>query len=112
MKSFRIVSILLAACLCACSASDYGYDTDSDSSGDSSGGSGSSGDSSSGSYDYSFTCPGGYGREHTLPIPRGSCESEYKNYGETFGCNDVDNFNNAACSLESCAGGDFGCGDY
>jgi len=82
---------------------DYGYE-DSGSSGSSSGG--------GGSYDYTYTCPGGYGGGGTVPIPSGSCESQYERYAKTFGCNLVSDFDGAACALESCTGQPMGCGAY
>lgn len=76
--------------------------TANESGGGSSGGGGSSSSGGSGgSYDWSFTCPD-TGTSSTLPIPKGSCESEYKQYGQTFGCNQVDSFYSACYSLYSC----------
>lgn len=112
MKYFKILLLVLfTLSLTACldDLFDDGGDDDSSYDYDSSSGSGGS---TGGSYNYSFTCPGGYGSEHTVPIPRGSCESQFKNYALVFGCNDVDNFNSAACSLESCDSGKWGCGNY
>jgi len=66
----------------------------------------SSGSSSSpkggGSYNYSFSCPGGYGSTHTLPIPSGSCEKQYESYGRAFGCNLVEQFESTCTALYSC----------
>lgn len=63
--------------------------------------------SASGSYDWSFTCP--VGSTNTVPIPRGSCEAQYKDYARTYGCNDADNFNTVACNLQNCTGDNKGC---
>jgi hypothetical protein len=107
MNSFgKLFVIVLCAGLFGC-LEDLTDSTDNTSSGTTSG-SGTSG----GSYDWSYTCPGGYGGGGTVPIPVGSCESEYKNYAQVFGCNDVNNFNSAACDLENCTGIQSGCGYY
>jgi hypothetical protein len=71
-----------------------------------------SGSASGGSYNWTYSCPGGYGGGGTVPIPSGSCESQYKNYAQVFGCNQVDNFNSAACALQNCTGSNRGCGSY
>lgn len=110
LKVLLLVMFSLTLTACLDDLFDDGSSDDSYSDNDS--GSGGGGGSGGGSYDYSYTCPGGYGSEHTVPIPRGSCESQYKNYARIFGCNDVDNFNSAACTLESCTGGSWGCGAY
>lgn len=110
MKFFKIfLLVLFTLNLTACF--DDGGGDDSSSYDDIGSGSGS-GSGSGDSYNYSYTCPGGYGSEQTVPIPRGSCESQFKNYAVVFGCNDADNFNSAACSLESCDSGQWGCGHY
>lgn len=57
-----------------------------------------------GSYDHTFTCPGGYGSSHTLPIPKGSCESQYEDYGEAFGCNLTERMYSTCTALYSCLG--------
>ncbi|HEY0664873.1 MAG TPA: hypothetical protein VGD24_02290 [Gallionella sp.] len=87
----------------------------STSSGSGSGTSGSgtsgSGTSGGGSYDWSYSC--GYsGSGGTVPIPVGSCESQYKYYAQVFGCNDVANMNTAACNLQNCTGINMACGSY
>jgi hypothetical protein len=79
---------------------------------DTSSSSSSSGTSSGGgSYDWSYSC--GYsGSGSTVPIPIGACETEYKNYAQVWGCNDVANFNSTACDLQNCTGQNMGCGAY
>ena len=110
MKTTMMIMLSLAMIfvLPGCVEDDYEDDYSTSSSNSSSS---SSGSSSGGSYDYTFTCPI-TNQSHTVPIPRGSCESEYKQYARVFGCNDVGNFNRAACALERCTGQRIGCGSY
>ncbi len=110
MNKLKIyVLVVLCAGLFGCL--EETYDTSYSDTGSSSGGS-SGGSSSGGSYDWTYTCPGGYGGGGTVPIPSGSCETQYKNYAQVFGCNDVGSFNSAACSLQDCTGENMGCGYY
>lgn len=104
----RVLLLIMCLGLFAC-LDDGGddYDDGDDYSSDTGGG-GNSG----GSYDWSYSCPGGYGGGGTVPIPRGSCETAYKNYAQAWGCNQVDDFNSTACDLENCTGEPKGCGAY
>ncbi len=58
-------------------------------------------------YDWSYSCPGNYtGNSNygggTAPIPVGSCESEYKQFGKVFGCNLIDKMYSACANLYNC----------
>lgn len=84
----------------ACTAYGSGSPTNSPYSGGGGGGTNGSG----GSYNWTYTCPGGYGGGGTVPIPTGSCETQYKNYAKTYGCNDYLNFKKVCIDLYGCLG--------
>lgn len=119
MKLFKILvaSVLcfnLSGCLDDLTSSDSDTESsvpDSSSSGGSGSGSSGSGSGSAGSYEYTYSCGAGTSSS-VVPIPRGNCESQYKNFAKVFGCNDVNNMNSAACSLEKCSGQKMGCGSF
>jgi hypothetical protein len=62
-------------------------------------------------YSYHFTCPDTH-QQVSIEIESGSCSSAYEFYAYTFSCNLVDNFDDAACRLQSCTGTNFACGAY
>ena len=63
---------------------------------------GSGGGGGGGSYDWSFRCSDGVGGTKTLPIPKGACETQYKAYGQAFGCNAVADFYSTCVNLYTC----------
>lgn len=83
----------------------YGSGTPVDPRYSSSNGSSNSG-GSGGSYNWTYSCPDGLGGGGTLPIPRGSCESQYKDYGVAYGCNLTKKFYSSCVALYSCLGQD------
>lgn len=104
-KSFCVLILASIVGLTACDTSDSS-DSDYSDSDYSSGG----GDGGGGSYNWSYTCD--VSGTHEVPIPSGSCESQYKNYAQVFGCNYVEQMDAAACALENCTGQPMGCGGY
>jgi hypothetical protein len=115
MKKPLCVMILASALgIAGCDISDSS-DSDDDYSADySSGGGGGNGGGGSGSgggsYNWSYTCD--VSGTQQVPIPRGSCEQQYKDYAQAFGCNYVEDMNAAACALEQCTGEPKACGGY
>lgn len=75
---------------------DVSSDTSDDYSDDTSGGSSSN---ENPSYEYTYTCP--VSGDATVTIPPGTtqCQQAYEFFARTYGCNDIENFNQANCLL-------------
>jgi len=53
-------------------------------------------------YDWRLVCPSG--SESIIPIQRGKCENEYKNYAKAFGCHEIADYYKVCNALFTCLG--------